>query len=239
MRLNLPNSECVQFEIRAEFAVSGEVESAIFPIIEQTSHHSHDEEETGSDYSTVGIFGSRFVIGGVSHRAVGNLMLARREGEPRVDVWMMNRAERRVSRPPRTIKPVSMMMEAIAGQLGTESAECSVIFEYPQSVGWSSRIALPIPLILPADASGVTHIEAAEFSRRDSDGIRYRAAVRLDAERDIIVHTIRFQTDIDWTNRSFRNALNFAKGASTQLLVREAEGDTQNGSSSTGEGQEN
>ena len=234
MRLNLPNYECVQFEIRAEFRISSEIETTILSVIEQTSNHSHRAEEAGDYDSTVGIFGSKFVIGGIDHRAVANLSVERRGGEPWVDVWMMNRAEEAVSRPPRDIKPVSLMVDAITRTFGAESAECSAVFEYPESGGWSSKIAFPIPLIVPAETSGITHIESGEFSQRDGDGVRYRVAVRLDAERNVIVHTVRFRNDVDWTNSSFRKSLNYAKGVSSRLLVQEREGDTQDGTTSSG-----
>lgn len=233
MRLNLPNSECVQFEIRADFGITSEIENALLPVIEQTSHHSHTAEETGDGDSKVGIFGSRFVIGGISHRAVGNLWIERKDDEPRVDVWMLNRVEEGVSRPPRTIKPVSLMMNAIAGAFGVISAECSAIFEYPQSRGWSSKIALPATLMVPSESSGITHIESAEFSQRDGDSVRYRVAVRVDAERSVIVHTVRYRKDVDWTNGSFRRSLNYAQAVSNRLLAREREGDAQDGTTSS------
>ena len=233
MKLSLPNYECVQFEIRAEFEISSEIEATILPVIDQTSHHSHDDDETGDGYSTVGIFGSKFVVGGVSHRAVGNLLVERRGDDLRVDVWMMNRSEEGVTRPPRAIKPVALMMDAITKVFGAESAECSAVFEYPQSAGWASKIAFPVTLMVPAEGSGITHIESAEFSQRDDDGVHYRITVRVDAERNIIVHTVRFRTDVDWTNRSFRNSLSYAKGISGRLLVQEREGDAQHGTIST------
>ena len=204
------------------------------PVIEQTSHHSHDADDTGDGYSMVGIFGSKFVIGGVSHRSLGNLLVERRGSEHWADVWMINRAEEAVSRPPRIIKPVTSMIDAMAGTFGTESAECSAVFEYPQSDGWASKIALPVALMVPAETSGITHIESAEFSQRDGYGVRHRVTVGLDAERHLIVHTVRFRTDVDWTNRSFRKSLTYAKGVSSKLLVQEREGDTQDGTTNNG-----
>lgn len=233
MRLNLPNYDCVEFEIRGDFAVPADTESELRSVVEQTSHHEHDLVSSGVADGTVGIFGSKFVIDGISHRALGNLLVGQKDGEPWANVWLVNSTEGSLSRPPRNIKSVSLLLSAMAKTSKPMSARCSAIFEYDPSEGWTSKIAFPIPLILPGDLSGVTHIETAEFSRRDNDGVRFRVAVSQDDQRNMLIHTVHFDADVDWSIGSFRKSLNYARTISRQLIVQE--GDARDGTTRTGD----
>ena len=223
MKLNLPNYECVDFEIRSDFAVSTAIENTLRSVIEQTSHHGHGVISSGVRDGTVGVFGSRFVAKGVSHRAIGNLLVGQKDGEYWVDVWLVNRVEDSVSRPPRTIKPVSLLLDVVAEVCRPAMAVNNANFEYDEAAGWISKVVLPTALLLPWDAPGLTHIESVELSHRDQDGVRYRVNVDRDVERNKIIHSVNFRSEIEWTNGSFRKSLNYARTLSAQLLTKKEE----------------
>ena len=225
MKLNLQNYQCVQFEIRAHIPISKHEEGALRSLVAQTSHHAHDPTEPGRSDSTVGIFGSRFVVEGTNLRSLANLGLERRDGRPWARVWMLNNlADKSLPRPPRSIRPVSLLMQAAIQSFEPTSANCSAVFEYHRLDGWESKFVLPVPMIIQDAPYGITHIESAEFSNRGDDGINFRIEVEHDEERDVIVHTVRYEHQLDWSRRSLRLALQRGRAISGQMMAREGQG---------------
>ena len=225
MKLNLPNCQCARFEIRANFPISELDEETLQSLVAQTSHHDHDPTESGHSDSTVGIFGSRFVVEGSNLRSVANLGLERRDGRPWARVWLLNNmADESLPRPPRWIKPVSLLMRAALESFAPTSAECSGVFEYHSLDGWKSKLVLPVPMIVQDSPHGITHIESAEFSNRDDDGVNYRIEVQHNEERDAIVHTVRYEYPLDWSRRSLRLSLQHGRAISGHMMAREGQG---------------
>ena len=219
MKLNLPNYGCIRFQIRADLAVSADRYPAVRAVMEQTENHTHDSRLPGGGDTSVAIFGSKFVIGGVNHRAVGNLSATQRNDDWSVGIWiLLNKAGNDLPRPPRGLKPISVLTAAAANTLDPASVACSATFEYDPAQGHRSRIALPIPLIAPGEHEGITHIESAEFSSRDADAVRYRISLRQSANSDTIVHTVDFESTIDWSRSSIRGLLDRARIISTRLI---------------------
>lgn len=220
MKLNLPNYSCTRFQVRADFAVSADRYPAIRTIMEQTENHTHDSRLPGEGDTSVAIFGSKFVIGGVNHRAVGNLSATQRNDSWGLGIWvLLNKAGNDLPRPPRNLKPISVLTAAAASTFDPASVACSATFEYDTAEGHRSSIALPIPLIVSGEHEGITHIESAEFSSRDENSIRYRISVRQSANFDTIVHTVDFESTIDWSRSSIRGLLDRARTISTRLLI--------------------
>lgn len=221
MKLNLPNYGCIRFELEADFIAPLDFYAGIRSVMERTSTHVHAPASADDVETTVAIFGSKFVIDGVSHRAVGNLSTTTRNDGLGIGVWMLlNKVEGDLPRPPRSIKPISVLTKMAARMFDSTRVDCSAIFEHDLAGGYRSGIALPMPLIVPDHPDGITHIESAEFSRRDNDGIRYRISLRQAVDAGIIVHTVNFASEIDWSPRSIRGLLNQAGSISARLLVR-------------------
>ena len=222
MKLNLPKYQCVRFELRAECPVPDGEEQALQSLVAQTSHHEHDPTEPGRTDSVVGIFGSKFLVGGAHIRSLANLGLDRRDDLPWARVWLLNSVEdETLTRPPRSIKPVSLLMQAATTKFAPTAAECSAVFEYNQLEGWTSKLQLPSPVIAQVDPYGITHIEMAEFSNRDDDGVNYRIEVRQDEERGVISHTVRFEQPLDWSRRSLQRLFNHGRTISGRLMMQQ------------------
>ena len=225
MKLNLPNYGCIRFEFRADFDVPLDSYPAIHSVMKQTATHVHDSFSAGDAGTTVAVFGSKFVIAGINHRAVGNLSVTPRDDNLGVGVWMLlNKVDSSLSRPPRGFKPISVLTAALAQMFDPASVNCNATFGYDLAKGYKSKITFPMPLIIPGDPEGITHIESAEFSSRDDDDIRYRIFVRQDAASGIIVHTVDFESTVDWSRSSIRGLLDNARTISARLVVREGDG---------------
>lgn len=192
--------------------------------MEQTATHVHDPVSAGDAGTTVAVFGSRFVIAGINHRAVGNLSVNPGNDNIGVGVWMLlNKVDNPLSRPPRSFKPISALTAAAAQMFDPAGVNCKATFGYDLAKGYKSRITLPMPLIAPGEPEGITHIESVEFSSRDDDAIRYRILVRQDADSGVIVHTVDFESAVDWSRSSIRSLLDNARTISTRLVVREGD----------------
>lgn len=224
MKLNLPNYGCIRFEIETDFSAPLDCYAGIKSVIQQTSTHVHGPVSADDVETTVAIFGSKFIIDGVSHRAVGNLSTTTRNEGLGIGVWMLiNKVEGDLPRPPRGIKPISVLTNMAARMFDPARVDCSAIFEHDLAGGYRSGIALPVPLIVPDHPDGITHIESAEFSRRDNGAIRYRISLHQAVDAGMITHAVNFASEIDWSPRSIRGLLNQAGSISARLLVRTGE----------------
>lgn len=192
--------------------------------MERTATHVHDPVSAGDARTTVAVFGSKFVIAGINHRAVGNLSVTPGNDNIGVGVWMLlNKVDSPLSRPPRSFKPVSVLTTAAAQMFDPASVDCKATFEYDLSKGYKPKIALPMPLFVPGDPEGITHIESVEFSSRGDDAIHYRIFVRQDADSGAIVHTVDFESTMGWSRSSIRGLLDNARTISTRLVIREGD----------------
>ena len=220
MRLNLPKHNCAGFEVRADFTVPLEKDAEISKVLTQTLTHQHETED-GDGERTVAIFGSKFTVSDITHRAAGNLSVARRDSEIAIAIRLLNnRAPASLGRPPRDIKPLSLLLTAAKQLFEPKEVNCTATFEYSPENGYTSRVAFPVPLAISENSPGITHIERAEFSSRDDGGLHYRVFVSPDAERDTITHMVRFESTIDWTPGSVRGLLSQARDLSGRLVIR-------------------
>ena len=224
MKLNLPRNQCLRFEIRVGFDITEHEEELFLSIINQTEHHDHRATEYGLSNSTVGIFGSRFVVEGSILRSVANLGLERREDQPWASVWLLNDLpDEPLPRPPRNIRPVSLLMQTAGSSFKPASAECTAVFQYNQLEGWVSKLVLPAPMIAQVEPHGITHIEMAEFSNRTDEGVNYRIFVRNDEESRAVRHTVQYEQSLDWSRRSLRRLLDYGREISGRLIAREGQ----------------
>ena len=123
--------------------------------------------------------------------------------------------------PPREIRPVSLLTDSASQLFGTISVNCYTTFEYDKTKGFRSKVSFPVPLVVQEEREGITHIESAQFSRRDNDEIDYRILVLDPEDSASFLHSIDFETTLAIDHNSIRGLLSRARAISTRLVVRE------------------
>ena len=220
MRLNLSDYSCVFFRLNSEFRLAPDQYAEVQAVMARTSTHAHSTVESGEEENRVAIFGSRYRIRGTTYQSLGTLSRTRREDGFSIRVSLTtNQADDALPRPPRDIRPVSQLVKAAAELFGPVEINCTTVFEYDRTQGYESRVALPMPLVLPDEAGGITHIEGAEFSRRDNGDIQYRILITNPEDADLLVHSIVFNSTSKLSNYSARLLFEKARSISNRLLV--------------------
>lgn len=223
MRLNLPNFHCIRFELFSDFSVPSDKDDDILRLMNQTHTHDVSEEAAGNPVSA--LFGSRTRTGGVTHRVQGRLTRTPHLPDLGIRLFVSStRASDTLRPPPRGFKPVSRLVEASGELFGPIDVNCTAVFEYEQSQGYKSRISFPIPLMFQEEGNGITHIESAQFSRRDDDEIDYQVVVMNRDESDSIVHSVSFKSNCELSLASVKDLVTKARSISTQLVTQEGEG---------------
>ncbi len=130
-----------------------------------------------------------------------------------------------LSRPPRDYKPMSVLIDGAAGCLGAVAVKCHAVFEYPRSGMYESKVQLPVPLVFSDSGGGATHIEGVEFSSRDGERMDFRVLVSNSEERDVFVHIIHFDVEIELDRKGLRFLRDRSRAISQRFLsTREVNG---------------
>ena len=218
MRLNLPHYRCVYFELSSEFTISMDRDDDIWSLINQT--HNFDPTHDNEGGHRTAIFGSRTKAGGITHRVRGRLIRTTRPPELDIALFVaMSRTSDNLRPPPRSVRTVSLLVDASPRLFGPINISCRTTFQYDQRQGYKSKIALPIPLMIQEAKYGITHIESARFSRRTNDNIEYQIVVQHHEASDIFTHTVNFESTLELSLNSARSLLDRARLISTQLLI--------------------
>lgn len=222
MRLNLPNHRCIQFEIHSDFTASSEKDAGILSLMNRTHTLDTADDEAGNPASA--LFGSRTRTGGVTHRVQGRLTRTPRPSDLRMRLSVSStRDSDDLSKPPREFRPVSLLVETAGRLFGPIDISCSAVFEYDQKQGYKSKISFPIPLMFQGEENGLTHIESAEFSRRDNDEIDYQVIVMNSEESDSLVHFVSLESTVVLSLTSVKGLVDRARRISTNLLIHPGE----------------
>lgn len=220
MRLNLPNVHCREFSVESNFVVPKSTYEAIGQLMEGTLVHSHGPDDDYPEATVVAVFGSTFTVDGMLYRARANLSSSDRQDDVSVGLRIVHdKAPTGFARFQRGVKPVSMLVDAAAKLFGSIEFTCDALFDYDESSEYRSSLPLPIPLLAPEAPGGVTHIENAEFSRRDDTGIDYRILVLNSSDSSSVVHAVHFESVNEVTRRTIRQSLNRAHSISSRLLI--------------------
>ena len=224
MRINLPNYNCRELDLESDFPVSKEVYSEIRQFMEQTSIHRHGPDDGYPEEMLVAVFGTAFRIDGTLYRARASLLSTERENDVIVGLRISyDRAPVDFSRFPRRVRSFQVLVDAASRLFGPIDFICDALFEYGEESGYRTGLPLPIPILAPVDPGGITHVENAEFSRRNDSGIEYRIVVlNTDGSRGL-VHAVHFETAGELTRTSIRQSLNRAHQISKRLLVSSGE----------------
>lgn len=216
MRLNLPNYHCVQFELFSHFSIPLDKEADVQLLMNQTRTRDSDQE----DNTRAALFVSKTSTRGVPHRVQGRLTMTRNPSD--LDLLLSvssSRLTADVGIPPRVYRPVSLLVNASTELFGPIEVTCHALFEYDRREGYRSKIVLPVPLIIPGEDSGVTHIESAQFSRRENDQIDYQIIVMESEDSESLTHAVSFTSTLELNTRSVRGLVNKARLISTRMLA--------------------
>ena len=167
------------------------------------------------------LFGSRVKGQNATHQVQGRLTRLARSSDITITLSLSSsKTSDSLPLPPRTVRPVSALVEESAQLFGAIDVHCHGVFEYDQTSGYKSKIFLPVPLMFPDGETGITHIENAQFSRRDGDNIEYQIVVQDHEVPDVIVHSVSFESTVELNAKSIRELLAKARLISNQLLIR-------------------
>ena len=129
------------------------------------------------------------------------------------------RASSNLPQPPRELRPVSLLIGEAARLFGPISVNCEAVFSYDKAHGFMSKISFPIPLIVQEEKVGLTHIESAQFSRRDNDTVQYNVRVVNSGLDNSFSHSVDFSSTVELNPETVRKLLGKARSISNQLLV--------------------
>ncbi len=217
MRLNLTRFHCVSFHLFSNFIVPSDKDLEIDSLMNQTHTHDLADEQEG-DHKT-SLFGSRSKIGELTYRVQGRLTKAAHLSGLEIDLSVSsNRSFRDLSLPPKSFRPVSLLVGASSGLFGPINVSFHATFEYDQQLGYKSKVSFPIPLVMQDAANGITHIESAEFSRRDNDELEYEVMVMSPADSSVFTHIVSLDSTMELSLPAIRRLLDKTRSISAKLL---------------------
>ena len=210
--------------MESDFVVSKPTYEAIGQFMEKTLTHSHGPDNDHPEAMIVAVYGSTFTIEGTQYRVRANLSSVDQEEDVRIALRIVHdKSPTGSTRFGRGVKPVSMLIDASNQLFGPIELVCDVLFEYNESSEYRSSLPLPIPILAPEVPDGVTHIENAEFSRRDDNGVDYRILVLNSSDLGSLVHAVHLESVSEVTRSSIRQSLNRAHSISNRLLTLKGE----------------
>ena len=213
MNLNLYRFNCAFLAVHGDFRVREGCDEEFRSVLTSTMTRTFDADEEGKFDS---VFASRFVVVG---RHLGVVAVVHWANEPSARSMGLNfisTGDEKLQPAQRGARAVSRLTRIAADTLDPFKVSCRAIFEYQESDGFRSKSSLPIPLPIREHDAGVTHIETAEFSRRELDEIKYRVAVT--EEDATLIHHVEFDTTINLSRRSLYEVLLEASSYSIQLV---------------------
>ena len=219
MNLGLSRVHCNYLSVSGEAVVSVDVDEKIRAVMEATAY------TVNSEGSWSAMFSSSYSAGGRRERSQADV--TRRELGDGARYWfrILNYVDDEGSGPGvrRGNRPVRLWVNSGLPLLGKAIVTCQADFLYQENDGFRSRIPFPLPVVLP-EPDGITHTEAAEFSRRSDSGIEYTVIVRQGDEEGSIVHYVLFSVEVELNRQGIRNLRDRCRTISERLLVHEGGG---------------
>ena len=217
MRINLPRYSCVRFTFASEVVVTLEQDTELQSFIDQASTHTHGPIQVGDEEITSTVFGSRSVMQGIVHLVQAGLTRTKSGNDITASFRVsISKAEESISRPPKDIRPVSVLVSNLPRLFGPINSDVDAVFEYTKAAGYSSLIPFPIPLVVPTKE--VTHFEGAQFSRRIGDDVEYYIAVIPSEEGDSFTHLVEFKSTVELNHAGIRDLFQRSRHISAQML---------------------
>ena len=216
MRLNLPRHNCISFSVSSQFTMSKEKDAAIQEFMERTLTR-FDEDDDGEAIAA-SLYGSVSRAGGFPHRVTALLTKKSHENGADISLTAISERDEGINPPPRELRSVNDLIEAAPDLFGHIEVSCRALFEYERERGFESKIHFPIPLIVQDGGDGITHIESAQFSCRNADGIVYAIAVEESDDGAGIAHTVDFDSTVALGQNQIRNLFGDAASMSSKLI---------------------
>ena len=209
---------CDSFAMSSRFTVGWEFDSVLTTFMFRTYLTEHDDGR-GVDVTQRAHFGSLLTTVGGAYVAGGHL--TRIPFKDTIEValsFTVDVAAASQRRPPRIIKPVFDLLKGAPVLFGKRPFSCTVEFAYDDDQGVRSAFPLPMGLVLPQGAGGITHIENATFSRRTDQGLVYSVFVMPPEGTDPLKHFVEFEEEFTLSRGAVGQVLRRARGMSSQLL---------------------
>ena len=216
MNLPLTRYHCTRLLLASESNLPMVSESDLRSLIGQTINNL---DEAPTDGEHFGLFLSQYRVEEQVCQAVGRLRF--KPSQDGLSVRLLigyETSERALLRKGIRIRSIFTFIRHVSELLGSVSLECISRFEYDRKQGFDSRITLPAPLTIPEGADGLTHIEAAEFSRRDANGLQYGIGVSSDEENSIFRHDIHFSSTLQLSRRAIRQVFDQSRSISMRFV---------------------
>lgn len=223
MRLDLADFKCVNFQIFSEFVVAPVKDAEIKAFMQRTQVQDLADNENKAQIAR---FASKSEIAGITYRVVGTLTRKQDQDGISYSLWILgDRAPDDLLSPPQEFKPVGDLVAAGSGLFGSIEIHCEATFIYGQAQGYKSKIRFPMPLLVQEKADHITHIENAQFSRRNDEGeIEYRISLMNTDDSDWITHEVNLESTDELSHNSIRGLLDRARSISAQLLIPSEDG---------------
>lgn len=216
MRLNLPNHNCITFSMLSQFTAPKEKDAEIQAFMDRTLTKL-DEDDDGGIIVTA-VYGSVSRAGGVPHRVSAVLTKKSREDGVVMTLMAVSERDEEIEPPPREIRSVNYLIEAATDLFGPIDITCHALFEYERARGFKSKVRFPVPLIIQDAPDGITHIESAQFSQRDDDGVLYTIAVGDTDDGAGIAHSVDFESTVSLGHSQVRELFDSAISISMPLI---------------------
>lgn len=164
-RLNLAKFGCDTLSIAFHVKLSPDVAERIL-----AGSHSHKMD--GKLHCA--LYGSVYTAGKARHGLRAYIEHAEGD-EYHVESEYMRRE---VPKPPRDVKSVRKLAEALQEQPQVVTVECDAQLSYDEKSGWRSVLEIPMPISPADEAAPFSHIEAVRLSKRERDQVSYSVQVR-------------------------------------------------------------
>ena len=218
MRLDLADFKCVNFQIFSEFIVAPDKDAEIEIFMHRTQVQDVVDNENKAQIAR---FASKAKIADITYRVVGTLTRKQDQDGVGYILWIIgDRAPDDLLSPPQEFRPVGDLVDAGSGLFGSIGIHCEATFMYGQAQGYQSKIRFPMPLLVQEKEDKITHIENAQFSRRNDEGeIEYRISLMNTDDSDWITHEVNLESTDELSHHSIRGLLDKARSISAQLLI--------------------
>lgn len=212
MNLSLARFHCNYLVLSGDVVVPYEVDEKIQQLMRVTRH------EVADGTPATATFSSSHSVG--AHREWSRVRVVRLGLDDGSQYWfeMLNHVDDDGGPVRRSDKPVQFWVDFGFPLLGKFTVVCQADFEYKESEGYRSRVPFPVPVVLP-DVDGITHTEAAEFSRRSASGVEYSVIVRHGEDEGSLLHYVLFSSEMELGRREVRSLRDRCRSISGRLLV--------------------
>lgn len=214
MKLNLKRYNCKVFILSSDISVSSDMDREILDFLAKVSYVK-DEEGIPND----AMFLSQFKAAGTIEQSLGRLQRLKTDEAVSYRLQITNFVDEEKLSRSRSFKPVLALIDAAADLFGPINILCQATFNYGSSVGYSSRIPLPAPMVSPFQ-NAITQIEGYQLSYVEPDQKRYVISLSYSEEEDLVFHSINSNFTLALNPNGIRGLRNKFTALSRSLVMQ-------------------